>query len=97
MKSSPLWNSLRRVTRSSFKAKLLAKLGIRPFSYEFVHLSIYDNGLMFSHEVLDLSKDGLIKKFSIGVFIMTSLLLAILYPTFVALPHMHVCLATRMF
>ncbi|KAK7332377.1 hypothetical protein VNO80_29128 [Phaseolus coccineus] len=39
----------------SSEAALLAKLGIRPFSYGLVVLSVYDNGSVFSPEVLDLT------------------------------------------
>lgn len=43
----------------SSEAALLAKLGIRPFSYGLVVLSVYDNGSVFSPEVLDLMKISL--------------------------------------
>jgi len=42
---------------------LLSKLGIRPFSYGLVVLSIYDNGSVFSPEVLDLTEDDLVEKY----------------------------------
>ncbi|XP_004501267.1 large ribosomal subunit protein uL10-like [Cicer arietinum] len=72
----------------SSEAALLAKLGIRPFSYGLVVLSVYDNGSVFSPEVLDLTEDALIEKFAIGVSMVTSLSLAISYPTLAAAPHM---------
>lgn len=74
----------------SSEAALLAKLGIRPFSYGLVVLSVYDNGSVFSPEVLDLTEDDLIEKFAIGVSMVTSLSLAISYPTLAAAPHMFV-------
>ncbi|XP_019192182.1 PREDICTED: 60S acidic ribosomal protein P0-like [Ipomoea nil] len=72
----------------SSEAALLAKLGIRPFSYGLVVLSVYDNGTVFSPEVLDLTEDDLIGKFAMGVSMVTSLSLAISYPTLAAAPHM---------
>jgi len=74
----------------SSEAALLAKLGIRPFSYGLVVLSVYDNGSVFSPEVLDLTDDDLVAKFAIGVSMVTSLSLAISFPTLAAAPHMFV-------
>ncbi|OIW04096.1 hypothetical protein TanjilG_00656 [Lupinus angustifolius] len=71
----------------SSEAALLAKLGIRPFSYGLVVLSVYDNGSVFKPEVLDLTEDDLLEKFAIGVSQVTSLSLAISYPTLAAAPH----------
>ncbi|XP_022996175.1 60S acidic ribosomal protein P0-like [Cucurbita maxima] len=72
----------------SSEAALLAKLGIRPFSYGLVVLSAYDNGSVFSPEVLDLTEDDLLEKFALGVSMVTSLSLAVSYPTLAAAPHM---------
>ncbi|XP_059666395.1 large ribosomal subunit protein uL10-like [Cornus florida] len=72
----------------SSEAALLAKLGIRPFSYGLVVLSAYDNGSVFSPEVLDLTEEDLIEKFAMGVSMVTSLSLALSYPTLAAVPHM---------
>ncbi|KAI3519828.1 hypothetical protein L1887_09044 [Cichorium endivia] len=72
----------------SSEAALLAKLGIRPFSYGLVVLSVYENGSVFSPEVLDLTENDLVEKFAIGVSMVTSLALAIHYPTIAAAPHM---------
>ncbi|CBI31491.3 unnamed protein product, partial [Vitis vinifera] len=74
----------------SSEAALLAKLGIRPFSYGLVVLSVYDNGSVFSPEVLDLTEEDLMEKFAAGVSMVTSLSLAISYPTLAAAPHMFV-------
>ena len=63
----------------SSEAVLLSKLAIRPFSYGLVVVSVYDNGSFFSPEVLDLTEDDLIDKFSVGVSMVTSLSLAISY------------------
>jgi len=74
----------------SSEAALLAKLGIRPFSYGLVVLSVYDNGSVFSPEVLDLTEDDLVEKFATGVSMVASLSLAISYPTLAAAPHMFI-------
>lgn len=72
----------------SSEAALLSKLGIRPFSYGLVVLSVYDNGSVFSPEVLDLTEDELVGKFAAGVTMVTSLALATSYPTLAAVPHL---------
>lgn len=74
----------------SSEAALLAKLGIRPFSYGLVVLYVYDNGSVFKPEVLDLTEDDLVEKFASGVSMVTSLSLAISYPTLAAAPHMFI-------
>jgi large subunit ribosomal protein LP0 len=74
----------------SSEAALLAKLGIRPFSYGLVVLSAYDNGSVFSPEVLDLTEDDLVEKFATGVALATALSLAVSYPTLAAAPHMFI-------
>ncbi|XP_010554654.1 PREDICTED: 60S acidic ribosomal protein P0 [Tarenaya hassleriana] len=74
----------------SSEAALLAKLGIRPFSYGLIVQSVYDNGSVFSPEVLDLTEDDLMEKFAAGVSMVTALSLAISYPTLAAAPHMFI-------
>lgn len=74
----------------SSEAALLAKLGIRPFSYGLVVCNVYDSGSVFSPEVLDLTDDDLMAKFAAGISMVTSLSLAISYPTLAAAPHMFV-------
>ncbi|KAK1299500.1 hypothetical protein QJS10_CPB14g01731 [Acorus calamus] len=74
----------------SSEAALLAKLGIRPFSYGLIVLTVYDNGSTFSPEVLDLTEEDLIERFATGVSMVTSLSLALSYPTLAAAPHMFI-------
>ncbi|CAJ1861207.1 unnamed protein product [Sphenostylis stenocarpa] len=74
----------------SSEAALLSKLAIRPFSYGLVVVSVYDNGSVFSPEVLDLTDDDLLNMFAAGVSMVSSLSLAISYPTIAAAPHMFV-------
>jgi len=71
----------------SSEAALLAKLGIRPFSYGLIVQSVYDNGSVFDPDVLDLTEDDLIEKFAAGISTATALSLAISYPTIAAVPH----------
>ncbi|XP_057472811.1 60S acidic ribosomal protein P0-like [Actinidia eriantha] len=72
----------------SSESALLSKLGIRPFSYGLVVLSVCDNGSVFSPEVLQLTDDDLVEKFANGLAMVTSLSLALAYPTLAAAPHM---------
>ncbi|VAI76118.1 unnamed protein product [Triticum turgidum subsp. durum] len=72
----------------SSESALLAKLGIRPFSYGLVICNVYDSGSVFSPEVLDLTEEDLMDKFASGVSMVASLSLAISYPTMAAAPHM---------
>ncbi|XP_057962082.1 large ribosomal subunit protein uL10 [Malania oleifera] len=74
----------------SSEAALLAKLGIRPFSYGLVIESVYDDGSVFSPEVLDLTEEDLVEKFATGVSMVTALSLAISYPTLAAAVHMFI-------
>ena len=60
----------------SSEAALLSKLAIRPFSYGLAVVSVYDNGSVFSPEVLDLTEDDLVVKFAEGVCMVSSLSLA---------------------
>ncbi|XP_020257020.1 60S acidic ribosomal protein P0-like [Asparagus officinalis] len=71
---------------SSSEVAFLAKLGIRSFSYGLVVLSIYDNGSVFSPNLLNSTKDDLIGKFATGVSMVASLSLALSYPTLEVAP-----------
>ncbi|KAK3035429.1 hypothetical protein RJ639_032854 [Escallonia herrerae] len=72
----------------SSESALLSKLGVRPFSYGLVVQFVYDNGSVFSPEVLDLTEDDLVAKFAAGLSMVTSLSLALSYPTLAAAPYM---------
>lgn len=72
----------------SSEAALLSKLGIRPFSYGLVVLSVYDNGSVFSPEVLNLTEDDLVWRFAAGLSMISALSLSISYPTIAAAVHM---------
>ncbi|CAN1235485.1 60S acidic ribosomal protein P0, partial [Linum perenne] len=68
----------------SSEAALLSKLGIRPFSYGLVVTSVYDDGTVFTPEVLDLNEDDIALKFIAGVAKVAALSLSISYPTMAA-------------
>ncbi|KAI5068496.1 hypothetical protein GOP47_0016841 [Adiantum capillus-veneris] len=72
----------------SSEAALLAKLGIRPFSYGLVVQTVYDSGSVFDPAVLDLTEDDLVAKFASGVSMVAALSLGLNYPTLAAAPHM---------
>ncbi|KAH9331032.1 hypothetical protein KI387_003140, partial [Taxus chinensis] len=74
----------------SSEAALLAKLGIRPFSYGLVVQSVYDNGSVFDPAILDLTEDDLFGKFAAGISTVAALSLALNYPTLAAAPHMFI-------
>jgi len=69
------------------EANLLAKLNIKPFSYGLTLGSVYDNGHIYPHKVLELGDDDLLAKFHRGVRNIASLSLAIGVPTVASLPH----------
>ncbi|GLJ17573.1 hypothetical protein SUGI_0305660 [Cryptomeria japonica] len=74
----------------SSEAALLAKLGIRPFSYGLIVQTVYDNGSAFDPAVLDLTEDDLIEKISAGIYNVAALSLAVNYPTLAAAPHVFI-------
>jgi len=67
---------------------LLNKLGIVPFEYGFELVYIYQNGAVFSKEVLDITDDILVGKFMGGVANVAAMGREIGVPTQAALPHM---------
>merc|ERR1712156_1045548 len=69
------------------EAALLQMLNIKPFHYGLVINSVYDNGAVFSPEILDITDDDIIKKFSSGISNIAAASLAIGYPTVASVPH----------
>eukprot|EP01128_Nolandella_sp_AFSM9_P008835 TRINITY_DN54_c0_g1_i1.p1 TRINITY_DN54_c0_g1~~TRINITY_DN54_c0_g1_i1.p1 ORF type:complete len:304 (+),score=125.52 TRINITY_DN54_c0_g1_i1:64-975(+) len=69
------------------EASLLQTLGITPFTYGLVLVSVYDNGSVFDPKVLDLTDDDIITLFGQGVSQVAALSLATGIPTIAALPH----------
>lgn len=74
----------------SSEAALLSKLGQRPFSYGLIVQSAYDNGSVFSPEVLTLTEDDIAIKFANAVANVTSVAMALSYPTIAAAPCMFI-------
>jgi large subunit ribosomal protein LP0 len=69
------------------EAALLNMLNIMPFSYGLVVQQVYDNGSVYSPEVLDVTNVELIKRFQQGVANIASVSLAVGYPTKASVPH----------
>jgi len=69
------------------EATLLQMLNIRPFAYGLKLRKVFDKGSVYDPQVLDLSDADIIKKFQSGLSRLTSVSLAINYPTIAALPH----------
>uniref|UniRef100_A0A4W4DX26 Large ribosomal subunit protein uL10 n=1 Tax=Electrophorus electricus TaxID=8005 RepID=A0A4W4DX26_ELEEL len=63
------------------EATLLNMLNISPFSYGLLIQQVYDNGSVYSPEVLDITEDALHKRFLEGVRNIASVCLQIGYPT----------------
>jgi len=70
------------------EATLLAKLGIKPFSYGLVLQSVYESGSVYSTHVLDITDDDMLKTVKAGLANITCVALATKYPTEVAVPHL---------
>ncbi|KZT73627.1 60S acidic ribosomal protein P0 [Daedalea quercina L-15889] len=69
------------------EATLLNMLNISPFTYGMTVVQIFDQGNVFSPDVLDISEDELLKRFMSGVTTITAISLALHYPTLVSVMH----------
>jgi len=69
------------------EATLLNMMGISPFSYGLEVLHVYDNGGVFSPDVLNIKNEDVIKRFMEGVTNVARVSLAINYPTVASVPH----------
>ncbi|XP_018427543.1 PREDICTED: 60S acidic ribosomal protein P0 [Nanorana parkeri] len=69
------------------EATLLNMLNISPFSFGLIIQQVYDNGSIYSPEVLDITEDALRTRFLEGVRNIASVCLQIGYPTIASLPH----------
>jgi len=72
---------------SSSAVALLTKLNVLPFFYGFGVSHVYEDGNVYSAEILDMSQEDLLQKFFAGVQKVAAVSLAISYPTAAALPH----------
>ncbi|XP_073529501.1 large ribosomal subunit protein uL10 [Phyllobates terribilis] len=69
------------------EATLLNMLNISPFSFGLIIQQVYDNGSIYSPEVLDITEDTLRTRFLEGVRNVASVCLQIGYPTIASVPH----------
>jgi len=69
------------------EAALLQMLNIKPFHYGLIVSQVYDNGAVFSPEILDITDDDILKKFTSGISNIAAASLAIGYPTVASVPH----------
>ncbi|XP_046907497.1 60S acidic ribosomal protein P0 [Hypomesus transpacificus] len=69
------------------EATLLNMLNISPFSYGLGIQQVYDNGSVYSPEVLDITEAALQARFLEGVRNIASVCLEIGYPTLASIPH----------
>lgn len=67
---------------------LLEKLKIRPFAYKMSVKHVYDNGQIFSANILKISNEGILKSFQGAIQNIASISLATGYITKPAIPHM---------
>ncbi|KAI9098292.1 ribosomal protein L10-domain-containing protein [Phlyctochytrium arcticum] len=70
------------------EATLLNMMNISPFTYGLTVQAVYDNGTIFSPEILDVNEDDLLTKFTQGITTIAALSLAIGFPTVAAVPHL---------
>jgi large subunit ribosomal protein LP0 len=71
----------------SSEATLLQLLGISPFSYGCSIVQVYDNGLIFTPDFLDIDESVIIEQFMSGVKTIAAISLALNYPTVASVAH----------
>ncbi|KAI8999226.1 ribosomal protein L10-domain-containing protein [Gaertneriomyces semiglobifer] len=69
------------------EATLLNMLDISPFTYGMTVQAVYDNGTIFSPEILDINEEVLVGNLVKGITTIAAISLAIGYPTTAAVPH----------
>jgi large subunit ribosomal protein LP0 len=69
------------------EAALLNMLNITPFSYGLIVQQVYDNGTIYSPEVLDVTTEDLRARFMSGVRNIAAISLQVGYPTKASVPH----------
>ncbi|KAK9449719.1 60S ribosomal protein uL10 [Limtongia smithiae] len=70
------------------EATLLNMLNISPFTYGMSVVQVYDQGQVFTPDILDIEEDTLIKSFTSAIATITAISLAIGYPTLPAVIHL---------
>lgn len=69
------------------EAALLNMLNIQPFSYGLIVKRVFDNGILYSPEIFDISTDELLSHFKQGIQNIAAISLATGYPTKASIPH----------
>jgi large subunit ribosomal protein LP0 len=69
------------------EATLLNMLNISPFTYGMTVIQIFDNGNIFSPDVLDIDEKDLVDRFLSGIKTIAAISLALNYPTVVSVVH----------
>ena len=69
------------------EATLLNLLNISPFTYGMTVTQIFDNGNTFGSDVLDVSEEELVNRFTTGIKQVASISLAINFPTIASVMH----------
>jgi len=69
------------------ESTLLNMLKISPFTYGLIIQKVYDSGSVFDPEILDITDEDLLAKFTAGIANVAALSLAISYPTVASVPH----------
>lgn len=62
-------------------------LNISPFTYGITVLHVYDQGALFSPSILDITEEAFIKHFMTAIENVSSISLALNYPTIVSVTH----------
>jgi len=71
----------------SSESTLLQMLDVKPFEYGLNVTSVYDNGCVYSVDILNLKDSDVIAKFAKGISEVAALSLGIQFPTLAAFPH----------
>jgi len=69
------------------EAALLTLLSITPFTYGMSVVAVYDDGTIFSSEILDIEESTLLDSFVSGARDVAAICLEIDYPTIASIPH----------
>jgi large subunit ribosomal protein LP0 len=69
------------------EATLLKMLNVMPFKYFLDVVMIYDNGSLYTNEVLDIKDEHIVAKFMQGVATIAAVSLQLQFPTVASVPH----------
>ncbi|TPX64488.1 hypothetical protein SpCBS45565_g05893 [Spizellomyces sp. 'palustris'] len=70
------------------EATLLNMMNISPFTYGMTIQAVYDNGTIFSPEILDIDESDLLATLVQGITTIAAVSMAIGYPTIASVPHL---------